>query len=672
MLKFSKAATHCLFIALLLTLSVQIEIELETYEYVNELTQPASILWKHTLNLAKKTHNLTELKLCLMKSFIHDKSSYPVFYLAKFTLFGYPKVVPAAQDYNLSFCDDFKLKNEHSKKKLDKMLKDDPLDFFKRNISLSFTYFLSAHQFGHQDAPAYIYFLLKQNLIHNNFLGNITTKFPSIDYLLHLLTVGSNRGSYLSKVLILAETLVCLKSKNDTSLFNLKYPKLLTPSFQDFLNGPYIKRPCHTCQEILQVALIAGAEALTFLQERGGETPSPPKFEETQIQIQEESANAIAKESYSDEYYLLQSAANKGNVEAQDALGQMHLLGNPANGVPRDPPQALEYFSQAASSGNVQSLYNMGLMYSNGIGVDKNGTKAKESFEKAISLGGEQSYSGLAFLHLHGIGVKKNATKAIEYFEKAAATGNAEAESNLGALYLEELKNDKKAAKYFRMAAQKKQLSAMYNLGVLYLRGIEVNSSCVEILEYILELCSRVDKLNLREKALNLYKRGDLEGSYLYSSLGAMLGIDYHFKNLDFLFKEKKWESCKNDDSVICRSVYLYKRLFIFGYDSETAIKMADLMFYGSKNFEKNYEMSVDLYKKIAHVSPEAAFSLSFMYEKGYGVEKDLEKSREILESIKKSAWSQKIAFENYWPALIAIGKLDLIVLWNKISHLLL
>jgi len=670
-MKFAKIFIISLTFSFLITITFQHKIELETYEYSNDELPPNSALWKHTMNLARTPHNLTELKICLMKSFIHDKSSFPIFYLAKFTLFGYPKLVPPSNQISSHYCDDFKIKNGKDFKKLEKMMKENPLNNFKTNVSLSFTYFLTAHQFGHEDAPGYLYFLLEQNLIYDNFLGSIDPVMPSDDFMLNLLTVGANRGSHLAKLLILADTLFCLKSKNDSTL-NSKFRKQLKPSFQEFLTGSYLKRSCYECSEILTVALQAGTEALTYLQKIGGQRPSLPSFESTPIEAHEsEETTTITEENYSDEYYLLKSSAEQGNDAAQETLGEMYLLGSPNHGVPRDIPQAFDFFQLGAENGNFRSLYNLGLMHANGIGVEVNGTKAKENFHQAIELGNEEAYSGLAILYLHGIGVKKNITKAVEYLEKAAKNGNAEAETNLAALYLDELNNEQKAVFYFQKAAEKKQLSSMFNLGILYMRGIAINATCEQILQNILEVCLTVDKLKLGEKALTNYKKGYYERSLLLSSLGALVGSSYHSKNLDFLLKHPnpKAEVCKYNDAVLCRSIYYYKHFILFD-EVDCGLKLADLLYYGSKNLQKNYELSVLLYDKLAENSPEAAFSLSFMYENGYGVEKNLDHSRKILEILREMAWEQKISFENYWPALIAIGKLKFIFFWNKLSSL--
>ena len=650
-------------------LTSQTKIEMDTYEFVSEQFLPNNLIMQHTLYLKKHPYNLTELKICLIKSYIHDGSSFPIFILAKYTLIGYPSVVEAPKNIeNRTFCNDIYLKTEHEKRKYKNMILENPLDNLKTNISLSFLYFIEAHKLGHKEAPGYLYFLLQQNLIYKDFLNQITPFFPSDIYKLNLLAVGHNRGSYLAKLLILSETLKCYHHKNFS--FSESFSKILKPSFSEFIKGPYLSGHCNKCSDILNMALVLSSEALVFLQMQGGEGAAYPSFESLKSIKIEENENLPNKNNlYNDEYYLLESSARMGNVMAQQTLGEIFMFGNPALNVPRDLNRAAEFFTQAASHNDARGHHNLGLMQVNGIGVNKNGTLAKENFEKAIELGLKEGHSGLGFIYLNGIGVDKNVRKAIEHYENASEAGDAEALSNLGALYMEEMKNEEKAADYFKRAAQKKHLSAMYNLGVLYLRGVQTNMTCEEILELQLAVCLRVDKLKLKEKALKYFRQGNYISSLLVTSLGVLTGSIHHHKNLEFLLKQQKMNVCMFEDSDLCRMVYLYQG-FLRDTDkmNDFGLKLADLLFVGSKNIKPNYNLSLSFYEEIKNYFPEAQHSLSFMYEYGYGVPIDLEKSKEIIEKLKDSAWKEEISFEHFWPASLTNIKLEIKILLNKLN----
>ena len=74
------------------------------------------------------------------------------------------------------------------------------------------------------------------------------------------------------------------------------------------------------------------------------------------------------------EYYQL--LADKGDVQAQVGLGQLHYQGG--RGVPRDQGLALNYFQQAADAGNAVAMAFLGKMYLEG------GEKVQQSNETAL------------------------------------------------------------------------------------------------------------------------------------------------------------------------------------------------------------------------------------------------------------------------------------------------
>jgi tetratricopeptide (TPR) repeat protein len=63
----------------------------------------------------------------------------------------------------------------------------------------------------------------------------------------------------------------------------------------------------------------------------------------------------------------LQKAAEAGNAEAMNQLGQLYQTGR---GVAQpDYAQAREWYQKAAEAGNVRAMYNLGVLYEKGLGV---------------------------------------------------------------------------------------------------------------------------------------------------------------------------------------------------------------------------------------------------------------------------------------------------------------
>ena len=93
----------------------------------------------------------------------------------------------------------------------------------------------------------------------------------------------------------------------------------------------------------------------------------------------------------------IKEAAERGNAEAQNKLGELYAKG--ASGLKRDVKEALKWYRKAADQGNARALYNLGECYDNGDGV------------------------------------KQNVETAVKYYRMAAEKGNADAQSSLGYCY---------------------------------------------------------------------------------------------------------------------------------------------------------------------------------------------------------------------------------------------
>jgi alpha-mannosidase II/SEL1 protein len=104
------------------------------------------------------------------------------------------------------------------------------------------------------------------------------------------------------------------------------------------------------------------------------------------------------------EYYQL--LADKGDVQAQVGLGQLHFQGG--RGVETDHRVAFNYFTQAADSGNAIAMAFLGKMYLEGSeAVQQNNETAFKYFKRAADLNNPVGQSGLGLMFLQGRGVDK-------------------------------------------------------------------------------------------------------------------------------------------------------------------------------------------------------------------------------------------------------------------------
>ena len=99
-------------------------------------------------------------------------------------------------------------------------------------------------------------------------------------------------------------------------------------------------------------------------------------------------------------------------------------------------PLAFKEFLAAANEGHVDSQFNVGLMYEQGIGVDKNEEKAVYWYGKSAAQGNSAAQYNLGVLYENGRGCKIDFEKANMWYRKASVQGDALAIGNLGMLYV--------------------------------------------------------------------------------------------------------------------------------------------------------------------------------------------------------------------------------------------
>lgn len=132
------------------------------------------------------------------------------------------------------------------------------------------------------------------------------------------------------------------------------------------------------------------------------------------------------------EYYQL--LADKGDVQAQVGLGQLHYQGG--RGIPLDHQKALQYFTPAANAGNAVAMAFLGKIYLEGSEyIDADNETALKYFTKAAELGNPVGQSGLGIMYLQGKGVPKDTSKAYNYFTQAAEQGWVDGQLQLGNMY---------------------------------------------------------------------------------------------------------------------------------------------------------------------------------------------------------------------------------------------
>jgi TPR repeat protein len=148
----------------------------------------------------------------------------------------------------------------------------------------------------------------------------------------------------------------------------------------------------------------------------------------------DEGYQAIKSKNYKKAAEIMRPLAEKGDANAQDALGLLYLGGF---GVPQDFNEAARWYRKAAEQGHAGAQNNLGTMYYDGRGVKKDYEEAGRWLRKAAEQGEVHAQKNLGGMYRDGLGVPQDDKEAIEWFRKAARQGYILAYTALGVLYEE-------------------------------------------------------------------------------------------------------------------------------------------------------------------------------------------------------------------------------------------
>ncbi len=155
--------------------------------------------------------------------------------------------------------------------------------------------------------------------------------------------------------------------------------------------------------------------------------------------------------------------ANAGSSNAQYDVGTMYQNGR---GVAASRDKAIEWYRKAAAQDNREAASRLKLIQSN-----------EERFNKTLARAGKgevESQYDLGNMYTEGIGVDPDLTTAIAWYEKAANQDYEKAQFKLGLIYFEEAsinKDHSRAFRLFRRAAEKGYPAAQFYLGKMYASG---------------------------------------------------------------------------------------------------------------------------------------------------------------------------------------------------------
>ncbi len=171
-------------------------------------------------------------------------------------------------------------------------------------------------------------------------------------------------------------------------------------------------------------------------------------------------------DSYSSAVVYYKVAAEQGDI---DSIYKLGCLISDGEGFAQNNSAALPFLAIAAVHGVADAQYRIAELMEHGSGLTQNRSEATKWYFKALENGDRRSYIKLAQRYLNGETVERNEQIAAEYYIEAARDGSAEAYLVLAKLYRDGIgvhESAEKSQEYFLLAAEKGIAEAQYNYGM--------------------------------------------------------------------------------------------------------------------------------------------------------------------------------------------------------------
>ncbi|CAH2094811.1 unnamed protein product [Euphydryas editha] len=351
------------------------------------------------------------------------------------------------------------------------------------------------------------------------------------------------------------------------------------------------------------------------------------------------------------EYYQL--LAEKGDVQAQVGLGQLHFQGG--RGVTLDLNKALHYFQQAAKTGNAVANAFLGKIYlEGGDGIKADNETALRYFRKAAELNNPVGQSGLGIMYLQGRGVPKDTATAFKYFAMAANQGWVEGQLHLGFMYFGGIgvrRDFKQANKYFSLASQSGHVLALYHLGQMHAQGLGVLRSCTTAVELFKNVCERGPWGSRLMLAHAAWRARDSDSAFLQYLAVAERGYEVAQSNAAFLLDEGETRMFSEAERWR-RALQLWGRGAAQGC-AGARVKLGDYHYYGLGT-PRDLDAAAHHYRVAAdHLhSAQATFNLGYMHERGLGLARDLHLAKRCYDLAAEASPDARL------PAALALARL--------------
>ena len=117
-------------------------------------------------------------------------------------------------------------------------------------------------------------------------------------------------------------------------------------------------------------------------------------------------------------------AAESGDADSQYGMGLLYSEGIV---VPMDDAQALKWFGLAAEEGHGEAQYKLGVMHANGWGVPMSEAEAMKWYKLAAENGVVAAQVSLGTMYQNGFSVEQDKIEALKWFTVAVKLGDEDA-----------------------------------------------------------------------------------------------------------------------------------------------------------------------------------------------------------------------------------------------------
>jgi len=203
----------------------------------------------------------------------------------------------------------------------------------------------------------------------------------------------------------------------------------------------------------------------------------PQNITEWQLSFGDEQTNNSMSETIepdteaSDMLSSTLQAADSGDVSAISNLGFMYVKGI---GIEKNEENGVKWYRKAAGLGHLTSQFNLGVMYAKGRGVEQNYVESLKWYKMAAEQGDLTAQSTIGMMFAKGIGCEKNNESALHWYQKAASKGDVNSQYNLGNMYAKGISTEVdefEAFRWYQKAAEQEHPNAQLNLAYMYGKG---------------------------------------------------------------------------------------------------------------------------------------------------------------------------------------------------------